>query len=112
MKPVLMVAGFDVYTAKSAVDGYELLDNEDIIFDLVLTDIDMPDVNGVDFTKQCKEDKRFVDIPFVALTSHSKDELLSNYEDPGFIEIVSKSDRDSLPVIILDILSVKKIDAA
>jgi len=112
MKPVLVVAGFDVSTAECAVDGYELLNNPEMEFDLVLTDIDMPDINGIEFTRQCKEDSRFVDIPFVALTSHTKEELLNKYDDPGFIEVVSKTDRDSLPTIISEILSVKNVDAA
>jgi len=111
MKPVLVVAGFDVMTAECAVDGYELL-NSGEEFDLVLTDIDMPDINGVEFTRQCKEESRFADIPFVALTSHTKEELLSEHEDPGFREIVCKTDRDSLPIIISEILSVKNVDAA
>ncbi len=112
MKPVLVVAGFDVVTAEDAIQGYQILTETNHVFDCIVTDIDMPEVNGVEFTSQCKQNKRFADVPFIALTSHTEQELVEKYGNPGFSGFLLKSDRDNLPTLINDVLLKKAQQAA
>lgn len=107
MKPVLVVAGFDVTTAEDAIQGYQTLTESKLPFDLVVTDIDMPEVSGIEFTSQCKQNREFASIPFIALTSHSKEELIEKYGNPGFSGFLQKSERDKLPSYIMDVLAHK-----
>jgi two-component system chemotaxis sensor kinase CheA len=53
-----------------AVDGmeaYELLQNEE--FDLVVSDIEMPRMNGFELTAKIREDKKHADLPIILVTA-------------------------------------------
>jgi len=49
----LTPAGYDVRTVKRGADGLKLLENE--TFDLVLTDLKMPDMDGIEVLRRVKE---------------------------------------------------------
>ena len=69
IQQTLEMAGFDVKTAQ---DGDEALDKltEGLKPDLVITDINMPRMNGLEFIKKAREIIRFT--PILALTTESK----------------------------------------
>jgi DNA-binding NtrC family response regulator len=52
-KRALASEGYDVMTVKSGIDGLKLL--EDNTFDLVLTDLKMPDIDGIEVLRIVKE---------------------------------------------------------
>ena len=58
---------YDVITILSASTMFELL--EDIIPDIILLDIMMPDMDGFEALKKLKDDTRYEGIPIVFLTS-------------------------------------------
>jgi hypothetical protein len=72
------------HTAKVATNGLEALDIlKDEVFDAVLMDIEMPELDGLDATKAIRSGNRDVlnpDIPIIALTAHA----LKDYEDKSF----------------------------
>lgn len=58
------------YLVKTAVDGseaYNFLQNES--FDLVVSDIEMPKMNGFQLTTKIREDKRYADLPVILVTA-------------------------------------------
>ncbi len=60
-------AGFTVKTAVDGMEAYNLLQNEH--FDLVVSDIEMPRMNGFEFTAKIREDKKHADLPVVLVTA-------------------------------------------
>jgi len=58
---------YNVFTIKSAFTMFKLFD--DIIPDVILLDILMPDINGYDVMKRLKADVRYAGIPVIFLTS-------------------------------------------
>ncbi len=112
MKPVLVIAEYDVTTAEHAKHALEILGDRPNDFDLVVTDIDMPDMNGIEFMQHCKKDERFADIPFIALTSHNEADLGGDAKSLGFAGFVSKADRDRLVSVIPEILPSRSKEAA
>ncbi|HVO88698.1 MAG TPA: Hpt domain-containing protein [Casimicrobiaceae bacterium] len=62
-------AGFDVSTAKDGMDALQLLGER--IPDAILLDIEMPRMDGFEFTKTIKGDARFATIPIVMITSRT-----------------------------------------
>jgi len=104
MKPVLVVSDFNVTTAENAEDALKILDDNATKFDIVVTDIDMPGMSGVDFLKKCKKDERFSNLPFVAITSHNESDI-GDTKQMGFMSFVTKSDRDKLVSVISNVLS-------
>jgi putative two-component system response regulator len=79
---------YRVFTLPSAVKMFALLGK--IIPDLILLDIEMPELNGYEALKRIKADPRFADIPVIFLTGNS-DELseLEGFE-LGAVDYISK----------------------
>jgi CheY-like chemotaxis protein len=60
--------GYDVIEAENATEGMRLAHEKKP--DLILMDVHMPDVNGLDATKQLKADPATAHIPIIAMTVH------------------------------------------
>ena len=69
-KHILENAGYDVTALVDGQDAWELIyGNEKALPDLVVSDIDMPRMNGFDLTRAIKGDNRYAHIPVVLVTS-------------------------------------------
>jgi len=71
-KSILEAAGFDVGTAEDGLTALNLL--SEASFDLVVTDVQMPRMDGLSLTKKLKEDERFADLPVIIVTSLEREE--------------------------------------
>ncbi len=81
--PVLTLSGFDVMTA---VNGREALHicSERSDFDIIVTDIEMPEMNGADFIKEIRKRDAFKNMVVVALTSCAEKEDVERCLSYGF----------------------------
>lgn len=67
--------------ANNGEDALELLEQKDSLPDIILLDLNMPKVNGLEFLKILKEDKRLKYIPTIILTtSNNQQDLLECYK--------------------------------
>jgi putative two-component system response regulator len=62
----MLKAYYEVYPAPSVAKLFEILEN--VVPDLILLDIEMPEVNGYEAIKKLKSEPRFADIPAIFLT--------------------------------------------
>ena len=63
------------YAMWSAGDGMEALAlMEQVPFDAVILDVNMPRMNGLEFLAQVKNDENFASIPVIMLTTEGQDE--------------------------------------
>ena len=67
-------AGYEVVTAVDGQDGLDQLHKNDDI-SLILSDINMPVMNGMEMISKIKEIDKFKYIPIVMLTTETKEEL-------------------------------------
>ncbi|MFZ3385161.1 MAG: response regulator, partial [Candidatus Methanoperedens sp.] len=67
LKNILETAGYDVKTAVDGVDAFTLLKNQE--FDLVVSDVDMPGMNGFELTAKIRADKKRSQLPVVLVTA-------------------------------------------
>ncbi|WP_205229631.1 Hpt domain-containing protein [Azospira oryzae] len=63
--------GYHVLTAKDGVDGLEQL--IDTMPDVLLVDIEMPRMDGFDFTRNVRADERLKHLPIIMITSRTAD---------------------------------------
>ncbi|HUX13600.1 MAG TPA: response regulator [Spirochaetia bacterium] len=67
IKNILEGAGFDVTTAVDGVEGYATAREKPFV--LVVSDVDMPRMNGFEFTAKIRADKRLSELPVVLVTA-------------------------------------------
>lgn len=93
--PILTAAGYHVTTA---ADGGEALSRLEggLACDIVLTDIEMPHVDGYRLATILRADPRYASLPIVALSSRASPEDLERGRQAGFDRHVAKLDRGTL----------------
>jgi len=67
----LRIHGFQVHEATTGEEALELLSQHSA--DLILMDIQLPGMDGLEVTRRLKADPRTAHIPIVALTAHAKE---------------------------------------
>ena len=95
LTPVLQAAGYVVTTAASARDALALL-SEGQAFDVAITDIEMPDMDGFQFAEAVRGDPRIGNLPIIALSSVVSPEAIERGRRVGFHDYVAKFDRQGL----------------
>ena len=84
----LLKTFFEVFPAPSAAKLFEILEN--VIPDLILLDIEMPEMNGYETIKKLKSDPRFADIPVIFVTSKDDESSEMQGFDLGAVDYVTK----------------------
>jgi two-component system chemotaxis sensor kinase CheA len=95
LSPVLKAAGYRVMTANNASEGLNLL-RSGRQFNVVLTDIEMPDMNGFEFAEAIRADQRNHETPIIALSSLVSPAAIERGRQVGFHDYVAKFDRPGL----------------
>ena len=74
IKTFLVTKGYDVNTAE---DGLEALNMaKETSYDLIFSDIEMPNMNGLEFLKNIKQEIKYKNIPIVMLSTLDKPEVI------------------------------------
>lgn len=94
--PFLSDAGYKVTAVETAKEALEMLNSGDAAFDLIITDIDMPDMNGFEFATTCRAMPKLADMPIVAFTSTVNEEVIQKSKASGMRNCIVKSDRPGL----------------
>ncbi|WP_417795034.1 chemotaxis protein CheW [Terasakiella pusilla] len=106
LTPVLSVAGYKVSTAENAKKALELR-SAGREFDAIVSDIEMPEMNGFEFAEAVRSDTRWQYVPMIALSSHATEQDFERGREVGFNDYCAKFDRDALLQTLMEILTVK-----
>ena len=103
-KNVLTNYGFNVETAENPVKAMKLLNKSR--YDLIISDIEMPEMTGLEFLSQIKTDELFSDIPFVIMSSLGDDNTKLQAKKLGAVNFIVKSqfNKEIFIKIVSDIL--------
>ncbi|UES38751.1 chemotaxis protein CheW [Roseibium aggregatum] len=104
LTPVLKAAGYDVTTCTGPHQAFELLENGDK-FHAIVSDIEMPEINGFEFCESLRRDPRFRNIPILALSSMVTPASIERGRQAGFDDYVAKFDRPGLIAALKDVFS-------
>ncbi|MBV8653377.1 MAG: chemotaxis protein CheW [Alphaproteobacteria bacterium] len=107
LAPLLAVAGYDVTTVESADRALSLCEAGEN-FDVIVSDIEMPGMDGFQFVETVRNQTRWQDTPIVALSSHTTPKDLDRGREVGFSDYVAKFDRDALLTTLSQTLSLQK----
>jgi len=95
LAPVLQAAGFDVTTAGSGAEALAHVDGGGAL-DIVITDIEMPEMDGFALTQALRKHPRGAELPVIGLSSIVSAEAIARGREVGFHDYVAKFDRQGL----------------
>ncbi len=85
---LLTTNGMDVVQAFNGLDALEKV--QATIFDLILMDIQLPEMDGIEVLRRIKEELKLTDIAVVALTAHAMKGDDKHFIEAGCIGYISK----------------------
>jgi two-component system chemotaxis sensor kinase CheA len=92
LKNILELSGYLVKTAVDGLDALMTLRTEQ--FDLVVSDVDMPRLNGLDLTTRIRNDKKLADMPVVLVTTLASRQDQERGIEVGANAYITKSNFD------------------
>jgi two-component system chemotaxis sensor kinase CheA len=95
LSPVLSSGGFSVSAAESAQQALAMCE-KGIMFDVIVTDIEMPGMDGFAFAEAVSHDPKWCSIPVIALSSHTSPAVIERARASSFVDYVGKFDREGL----------------
>jgi two-component system chemotaxis sensor kinase CheA len=92
--PLLSAAGYKVTAAEDAKHALDELSQKK--YDMIVTDIEMPGMDGFDFAAACRSNPKINGTPIVAYTATVSDEVIKRSKTVGMQDCIVKTDRPGL----------------
>ncbi|MEM9088902.1 MAG: response regulator [Cyanobacteria bacterium P01_F01_bin.53] len=91
LKRVLAPWGFVVRTFESGLELWHWLNDADAKADILLLDVEMPEMSGIELCQVLRADTRFQRLPILFLTAHREDSVRSQAFQYGADDFIDKS---------------------
>ena len=92
LTPVLRSAGYAVTTVAGAKDALDVLNGGGQV-DMIVTDLEMPGMNGFELAQAVRGDQRTAQIPIIALSALTSPDSIERGRQVGFHDYIAKFDR-------------------
>jgi two-component system, chemotaxis family, sensor kinase CheA len=96
VKSFLEGEGYSVIGAVDGIEAWDLLQKHSDDISLVVTDIEMPNLDGYGLSKKIRNDPRFSRMPIIALTTMAGEEDIARGGAVGIDDYQIKMDREKL----------------
>jgi two-component system chemotaxis sensor kinase CheA len=96
VKGFLQSDGCNVIEAEDGLIAWDLLQKHVDEISLVLTDIEMPNLDGFRLTEKIKSDKKFSHLTVIALTTLAGEENIARGKEVGIDDYQTKMDKEKL----------------
>jgi two-component system chemotaxis sensor kinase CheA len=97
LKSILESSGYSAKTAIDGAEGFALLKSEP--FDLVISDVDMPRMNGFELTRKIRADRNLADLPVILVTALESQRDRESGIDAGASAYIVKSKFDNMNLL-------------
>jgi len=102
VKGYMTEVGYNVIEAEDGLEGWNKLEEHSDEITLLVTDIEMPNMNGFELTQRIRADGRYSDLPIIALTTLASAEDVAKGKAVGVNEYHIKLDKERLMVSVHD----------
>jgi two-component system chemotaxis sensor kinase CheA len=104
---ILTEAGYQVVESEDGKEAFDQLKHSQTWVDLIVTDIEMPRMTGLELTRSVRQEPELSDIPIVAVTSLAGEDDVSRGREAGVDEYHIKMDREQLLSAVAGLLRSK-----
>lgn len=109
VKNLLESHGAKVTHAADGEEAWKILNSKPSDFDMLLTDIEMPNMNGFELCEKFKNDSRFKHLPAVALTTRFREADIEKGKIAGFNLYLEKLKNEELLMGLHQVLTTRKV---
>jgi len=102
VKGYMIEVGYEVIEAEDGQIAWDLLQEHADEITMILTDIEMPNMDGFELTEKIKSDRRYRDFPVIALTTLAGEEDVARGKAVGVDEYHIKLDKEKLMACVHD----------
>ncbi len=103
VKMILEEAGYNVLMSEDGQDAMKFFDSR--IIDLVITDLHMPRMNGIELIKEVRKIKNYRFVPILFLTTETKSELKQEAKAAGATGWITKPfDKNKFLLVIKKVI--------
>lgn len=91
LKRTIDMVGIEIASITEAGNGKEALEVlENNTVDLILTDLNMPEMNGVELVHFLKESSEYANIPVIVITTESSTVRIEELQEAGILDYLHK----------------------
>jgi len=94
--PFLEDVGYVVSSATTPHEALDIVSRKKGAFDIVITDIEMPEMDGFELTQHLRMNPQMAHLPIIAFTSTVNDVFRQRSEKAGMNALILKTDREAL----------------
>ena len=102
VKGYMTEVGYNVIEAEDGLEGWNKLEEHGDEITLLVTDIEMPNMNGFELTQRIRSDAKYSSLPIIALTTLASAEDVAKGKAVGVNEYHIKLDKERLMVSVHD----------
>lgn len=102
--PGLTAAGYEVTAVETGTQALRLRE-QGAMFDIIISDIEMPELDGLGLARAVREGGIWQHLPMIAMSAHAEPGHSARCRNAGFTGDVGKSDREALLSLLRDNLS-------
>ena len=106
LAPMLSVAGYSVLAVDSGEKALKLF-NDGRMFDAMITDIEMPEMDGFELAAAVRATREWAELPIIALSSFTTNDDLERGRNVGLSDYVEKLDREALLESLAQVLDAR-----
>ncbi len=107
LRDLLLAIGYTVTESSSGTDGLKAA-IEQGPFDLIITDYNMPGLNGLEMSHQIRQDARYAKTPILMLTTESSTDIRKKGMEVGIRAwLVKPIEAESMKKVLNKLLSAK-----
>jgi CheY-like chemotaxis protein len=83
VRDILILEDYEIHTATDGLEALEVLQQMDLPPDLIVSDIMMPHMDGIEFLAKVRQVDEYISIPFIFLTAKGEKIRRSTWEVDG-----------------------------
>ncbi len=102
VKGYMTEVGYNVIEAEDGVEAFNKLHEFGDLIAMLVTDIEMPNMNGFELTQRIRKDVKYSKLPIIALTTLASAEDMAKGQSAGVNEYHIKLDKERLMVSVHD----------
>ena len=108
LRALLEKKGFEVFEAENGLEGVTFLEESNHEIHLIISDLEMPEMDGEEFLKKRQTMEKFKKIPCLIYTSNIKPGLRDNLKELGIQAILPKPLREKHILKIIESILSKR----